>query len=105
MRDGGAQRLQGVPAGFAMSDVASVPSPTAIEVMPDGSLVVLQQNGAVRIIDNGALVPSPALQLSNICFDGVERGLLGFTPDPGFVSNRTCSCTTRARHRSGPADA
>jgi glucose/arabinose dehydrogenase len=75
-----------LPAGFTTSNVASVASPTAVEAMPDGSVVVLQQNGPVRVLVDGNLVPAPAIVLS-VCL-GAERGLLGFTPDPDFASNR-----------------
>jgi glucose/arabinose dehydrogenase len=74
-----------LPLGFTTSNVASVASPTAVAPMPSGDVVVLQQNGHVRVINNGNLIPTPALSLS-VCL-GSERGLLGFAPDPQHATN------------------
>lgn len=76
-----------VGAPFVDALVASVPSPTAVEQLPNGNVVVTEQaSGRVRIIDaNRNLLPAPALQL-NVCAGG-ERGLLGFTHDPEFGRN------------------
>ena len=53
---------------------------------PDGRIFVCQQNGALRVIKNGALLPTPFLTLT---VDSVgERGLLGVTFDPNFATNR-----------------
>jgi glucose/arabinose dehydrogenase len=84
--DAAPSRPTALPAGFTTSSVASVTSPTAIEVLPDNTVVVLQQGGQVRLISNGALLPGTALNLS-VCL-GAERGLLGFTSDPEFLVNR-----------------
>jgi glucose/arabinose dehydrogenase len=73
------------PAGFTDSAVASVTTPTTVVGLPDGRVVVLAKSGTVRIIQNGALVATPALTLS-VC-DGSEMGLLGFAVDPEFARN------------------
>src|SRR6188768_1581595 len=76
-----------VPAGFTDSTVASgLSSPTAMEIAPDGRIFVSQQGGALRVIKNGALLPTPFLSLS-VNSTG-ERGLLGVAFDPAFASNR-----------------
>jgi glucose/arabinose dehydrogenase len=76
-----------VPSGFVQTTVANVAAPTAIEVLPDGRMVVLEQGGRVRITRRaGVLRPRSALTLPNICSGG-ERGLLGFTHDPTFATN------------------
>ena len=75
-------------SGFTESFVASVPSPTAVESLPGGRVVVLEQDtGRIRIIDTstGQLRAAPAAQLG-VCAGG-ERGLLGFTHDPDFASS------------------
>jgi len=75
-------------SGFTESTVAAIPSPTAVESLPGGRAVVLEQDtGRIRIIDasTGQLVPAPAAQLA-ICGGG-ERGLLGFTHDPTFATS------------------
>lgn len=52
---------------------------------PDGRLFVCQQTGQLRVIKNGALLPTPFVSLS-VDSSG-ERGLLGIAFDPNFSSN------------------
>jgi len=52
---------------------------------PDGRLFVAQQTGALRIIENGALLSTPFITL-NVNSSG-ERGLLGIAFDPAFNTN------------------
>lgn len=52
---------------------------------PDGRLFVIQQTGEVLVIQNGRLLPTPALKVAT---DPIgERGLVGITVDPSFASN------------------
>jgi len=74
-----------LPAGFTQSNVASMAAPTGIEQLPDGRVVVLQQSGQVRLIENGTLLPAVALDIA-VCVAS-ERGMLGFTADPDFLAN------------------
>jgi glucose/arabinose dehydrogenase len=53
---------------------------------PDGRLFVAQQTGALRVVKNNTLLPTPFLSL-NVDARG-ERGLLGVAFDPAFASNR-----------------
>lgn len=76
-----------VPAGFTDTVVASgLTNPTAMALAPDGRIFVCQQNGALRVIKNGALLPTPFLTVT-VDSSG-ERGLLGIAFDPNFVSNQ-----------------
>ena len=76
-----------VPAGFTDSVVASgLTNPTAMALAPDGRIFVCQQGGALRVIKNGALLPTPFLTVT-VDSSG-ERGLLGVAFDPNFVSNQ-----------------
>jgi glucose/arabinose dehydrogenase len=52
---------------------------------PDGRLFVCLQTGQLRLIKNGALLPTPFVSLS-VDSSG-ERGLLGVAFDPNFASN------------------
>ena len=76
-----------VPAGFTDTLVASgLSTPTAMALAPDGRIFVCQQGGALRVIKNGALLPTPFL---TVTVDSAgERGLLGIAFDPNFVSNQ-----------------
>ncbi|HWM23022.1 MAG TPA: PQQ-dependent sugar dehydrogenase, partial [Ilumatobacteraceae bacterium] len=76
-----------VPPGFTDSAISGFFSqPTAVESLPDGRIVVLEQGGTVRAGFPGQQIYD-VLTLPNICAGG-ERGLLGFTHDPGFLTNR-----------------
>src|SRR5688572_1756026 len=68
--------LTTLPAGFVETVVASgMASPTAMEFAPDGRLFVAQQTGQLRVIKDGALLPTPFISLT-VNSSG-ERGLLG----------------------------
>jgi glucose/arabinose dehydrogenase len=76
-----------LPSGFVETTVASgIASPTAMAVAPDGRIFVCSQTGALRVVKNGALLPTPFISLS-VDSSG-ERGLLGVAFDPNFTSNR-----------------
>src|ERR1043165_7860402 len=76
-----------VPSGFTDTLVAGGLSiPTAMALAPDGRIFVCQQGGALRVIKNGALLPTPFLTVT-VDSQG-ERGLLGVAFDPNFVSNQ-----------------
>ena len=90
-----------VPAGFTDSVVAGgLTNPTAMALAPDGRIFVCQQGGALRVIKNGALLPTPFLTVT-VNSSG-ERGLLGVAFDPNFVSNQLVyvyyTATTPAIH-------
>ena len=53
-----------------------------MEIAPDGRIFVCEQGGGLRVIKNGALLPTPFLTL-NVDSNG-ERGLLGIAFDPLF---------------------
>src|SRR5687767_12803477 len=53
-----------------------------MEIAPDGRIFVCEQGGRLRLIKNGALLPTPFLTL-NVDSSG-ESGLLGIAFDPSF---------------------
>ncbi len=68
----------------ALTPVADVESPTAMAVRDgDPALYVAEQEGLVRAVRDGVLVPDPALDLTDRVQFGGEQGLLGlaFSPD------------------------
>ncbi len=74
------------PADFAQVLVANgIANPTVMAFAPDGRIFVAEQGGRLRVIKNGALLPTPFVQLS-VSSSG-ERGLIGITLDPEFTSN------------------
>ena len=74
-----------LPAGFTETQISGLTSPTAMEIAPDGRIFVCLQGGSLRVIKNGALLPTPFLTL-NVDPAG-ERGLLGIAFDPNFATN------------------
>src|SRR5919106_2347778 len=75
-----------VPDGFAVTQVATgMTSVTRMELLPDGRILVCQQDGKIRVIENGVLRSTPFLTIDADSFS--ERGLLGITLDPAFASN------------------
>lgn len=76
-----------LPAGFVDITMAgNITNGSCLAVAPDGRIFVGQQNGVVRIIKNGAPLPTPFVAIT-VNSAGMERGLLGLTIDPGFQSN------------------
>ncbi len=93
----GVAQAASVPAGFNDRQVATgLTSPTSMAVMPDGRVLVVQQNGVVRIIKNDVMLATPFFTAPNVDSSN-ERGCLGAVPDPAFANNRFVYlyCTTR----------
>jgi glucose/arabinose dehydrogenase len=75
-----------LPSGFIDVVVASgFTNVSSMALAPDGRIFVGQQNGLVRVVKEGAILPAPLLSLGVNTI--VERGLLGIALDPGFASN------------------
>src|SRR5690606_9773555 len=73
-----------VPPGFADAMVAEFDRPTTVEWLPNGQLIVLEQDGALKVgTPDGAFVTRLTL---DVCDNANERGLLGVAPDPAFLS-------------------
>lgn len=86
--------MQGEPTvetstqGEAVKVVATgLDTPWAIAVLPDGTLLVTERAGRVRVVDmDGKLLEGPAVTLDKVKEKG-EGGLLGIALDPKFESN------------------
>jgi glucose/arabinose dehydrogenase len=54
-------------------------------------LFILEQNGRIRVLRNGVVLPEPFLDLTNVVqgveFNGDERGLLGLAFHPEYAQN------------------
>jgi glucose/arabinose dehydrogenase len=80
------RQLFTVPTGFTESVVATgLNGPTTMAVAPDGRVFVALQNGNVRIVKDGVLLPTPFVNVREDSQE--ERGLLGLTFDPDFEHN------------------
>ncbi len=76
-----------VPAQFTDTQVASLAGPTALAFMPDGRMLIATQQGRLRVMANGSLLTTPALDLSGRLCSNSERGLLGVAADPDTASS------------------
>ncbi|MGB7345522.1 MAG: PQQ-dependent sugar dehydrogenase, partial [Pirellulaceae bacterium] len=82
-RGGGVKGVVSMPEGFEMHTVATgLDGLTALEVLPDGRVLVCEQSGRVRVIENGRLLDEPFVTLPVESY--WERGVIGVTHDLDF---------------------
>jgi glucose/arabinose dehydrogenase len=90
---GGIQHTSPMPSPVAISlrlVTSGLATPLDLEQPNDGSgrLFIVEQGGTIKILQNGALLPQPFLNIGNkVIFQG-EMGLLALTFHPGFQTNR-----------------
>jgi glucose/arabinose dehydrogenase len=53
----------------------------------DARLFVVEQRGVIRILDQGAVLPQPFLDIDSLVASGGERGLLGLAFHPAYGTN------------------
>jgi glucose/arabinose dehydrogenase len=74
--------------------------PTDMAFMPDGTVLVAERGGAIRLIVDGKLAPEPAIDLSGEVWLP-EGGLLAIAVDPKFEENHLVYALTAAKARGG----
>ena len=75
------------PSNFTDTLITNIGSPTALAFTPDGRMLVTTAPGTLRVYENEALLPNPALDISSkVCTNG-GRGLVGVAVDPNFATN------------------
>jgi glucose/arabinose dehydrogenase len=67
--------------------VKGLKEPTWLVSAPDGRLFVLERAGTVRVVRDGALKPTPVLDLTDRVSTSTEQGLLCLVFDPHFADN------------------
>ena len=74
---------------FGSDVVATLPqyTPVGIDWSPDGRMFILQKHGVVRIVKNGALLPTPFVDISSHVNRARDSGLLGIAFHPDFANN------------------
>jgi len=76
-----------VPTGFLDKQLfKGLTSPTSMVALPDGRVLIVQQNGLIRIVKGDAVLAASFYQVANVD-SASERGCLGVVPDPGFANN------------------
>ena len=75
--------------GFMSETVATLPpyTPIGLTFASDGRIFIWQKSGVVQIVKNGALLPTPFLDIQSHVNQCGDRGLLGLALDPAFVNN------------------
>lgn len=78
--------MPAVATGFAESIFAAgLTTPTAMAPVPDGRIFVAEKTGALRVVANGTVLPTPFAAIPVNAFS--ERGLVGVAVDPNFATN------------------
>jgi glucose/arabinose dehydrogenase len=86
---------------FLASPVLAQPAPFELKLVSDGfkvplfvtsppgdaRLFVVEQNGAIRVLEGGAIKAQPFLDIHDLISTSVERGLLGLAFHPDYASN------------------
>jgi len=68
--------------------VSGLSSPVYLAAPPgDARLFVVEQAGRIRVVKNGALLPTPFLDITSRVLSGGERGLLSVAFDPRYATN------------------
>ncbi len=73
-------RLQEVAGGLANPVHLTAPR-------SDARLFVVEQAGRIRVVENGALLPTPFLDIADRVSSGGERGLLSVAFHPSYAAN------------------
>jgi glucose/arabinose dehydrogenase len=90
-----------VPTGFAdMELFRGLTSPSAMGALPDNRLLIVQQDGVIRIAKNDTVLDTNFYQVPNVDTTA-ERGCLGVVADPGFSSNHFVYFYCTVRNASG----
>ncbi len=88
---GGAALARGATYSIAgVSDTAVVQNltnPTDFDWLPEGRMLILEKVGRVRIVVDGVLQATPALDWVSHVDSFSERGMLGICVDPDFDTN------------------
>lgn len=67
--------------------VVTLSAPTGLPWTADGRMLVTQRAGLLRVVRDGALNPTPALDRTGRDCNNSERGLLSVLVDPAFATN------------------
>jgi glucose/arabinose dehydrogenase len=68
--------------------VTGLADPLRLTAPPgDARLFIVEKGGRIRIVRNGALLPTPFLDVSALVSNGNEQGLLGLAFDPQYAGN------------------
>nr|WP_228289242.1 PQQ-dependent sugar dehydrogenase [Marinobacter salinisoli] len=96
-----AQTFSSQRADFKLEEVASgLSNPWSLAFLPDGSMLVTERAGRLRIIRNGELDPTPIAGTPELVASG-EGGLLDVLLHPDFAQNQTLFLSYAHRNSEG----
>ena len=73
------------PSGFTVEPVVSgLDTPTGISFADDGRMFIAEKRGVIRVVKNGALLPTPFIDISADVNNFFEHGLVGIALHPDF---------------------
>lgn len=75
-------------------------APSAVVVAPDGRVFVAGRDGRILVWQNGKMLSTPALQLSDVAQTS-DVGLIGMSLDSGFASNGLVFVAYAAKNQQG----
>ena len=85
--------VPGIPVAdgeFVTNEIANgFDTPIEVEFLPDGRILVAEQDGVVRIVNaDGTVQSTPLLDIRSIVNSGTkDRGMIGFAVHPDFENN------------------
>src|SRR5690606_24282350 len=76
--------------GLALEEVGTFDYPVLVTSPPEdeSQLFVVEKSGVIRVVKDGAVLPTPFLDIGDKVSDSNERGLLGLAFHPNFATNR-----------------
>jgi glucose/arabinose dehydrogenase len=81
---------------YSVAVVASgLDLPWGLSFLPDGTMLVAERNGALRVIENGVLRPEPVSGVPDVFAEG-QGGFFEAQPHPRFAENRLVYLTYAA---------
>jgi glucose/arabinose dehydrogenase/PKD repeat protein len=91
---------------FEIDTVASLPpfTPVGVAFASDGRIFLWQKSGVVRIVKDGALLPTPFIDISDHVNNVHDRGMLGLVFDPSFDVNGYVYLSYVYEEGGNPAD-
>jgi glucose/arabinose dehydrogenase len=78
--EAGSIRVSVVTKGFS--------HPYALAMLPDGTVLITERAGALRVVRNGVIDPAPVAGVPQVIYRGTEAGLMDLALHPNFAQNK-----------------
>src|SRR5262245_13695130 len=62
--------------------------PYGLAILPDGTFLITERVGALRVVRNGVIDPTPVPGVPQVIYRGTEAGLMDIILHPNFAQNR-----------------